>query len=113
MAEHMKLTTADGCPVADNQNSLTAGPRGPLLMQDVHLLEVMQHFNRERIPERVVHAKGSAAYGTLTIEHDITQYTKAKLFGKSARRLSVCCDFQRWRVNVAQPTPSVMCVGLR
>jgi catalase len=86
MADHVKLTTADGIPVADNQNSLTAGPRGPLLMQDVHLLEVMQHFNRERIPERVVHAKGSAAYGTFTVEHDITQYTKAKLFGKVGKK---------------------------
>ncbi len=86
MPDHVKLTTAEGCPVADNQNSLTAGPRGPLLMQDVHLLEVMQHFNRERIPERVVHAKGSAAYGTFTVEHDITQYTKAKLFGKVGKK---------------------------
>ena len=65
MSHHHILTTADGAPIADNQNALTAGARGPLLMQDVQLLEQMQHFNRERIPERVVHAKGSGAYGTL------------------------------------------------
>jgi len=74
------LTTAGGNPVADNQNSLTAGPRGPVLLADYHLVEKMAHFNRERIPERVVHAKGSAAYGTLTITQDITRYTRAKLF---------------------------------
>lgn len=74
------LTTASGIPVADNQNSLTAGPRGPVLLQDVHLIEKLQHFNRERIPERVVHAKGSGAYGTFTVTHDISRYTRAKLF---------------------------------
>jgi catalase len=57
MTEHKTLTTADGIPVADNQNSLTAGERGPILMQDFHLMEKLAHFNRERIPERVVHAK--------------------------------------------------------
>ena len=57
------MTTAAGAPVGDNQNSLTAGPRGPVLMQDLLLIEKMAHFNRERIPERVVHAKGSGAHG--------------------------------------------------
>ncbi|MFZ5494749.1 MAG: catalase [Verrucomicrobiota bacterium] len=76
------LTTASGIPVADNQNTLTAGPRGPVLLQDFHLLEKLAHFNRERIPERVVHAKGSAAYGKLTVTHDITKYSKAKIFSK-------------------------------
>jgi catalase len=93
MPETTRLTTSDGCPVADNQNSLTAGPRGPLLMQDVHLLEEMQHFNRERIPERVVHAKGSAAYGTLTVEHDITKYTKAKLFSEVGKKTEMLLRF--------------------
>ncbi|HSR54422.1 MAG TPA: catalase [Acidobacteriota bacterium] len=74
------LTTAAGIPVADNQNSITAGPRGPVLMQDFHLIEKMAHFNRERIPERVVHAKGAGAYGTFTVTGDITQYSKAKIF---------------------------------
>lgn len=74
------LTTASGIPVPDNQNSITAGPRGPVLLQDFHLIEKLQHFNRERIPERVVHAKGSGAYGSFTVTHDITRYTHAKLF---------------------------------
>jgi catalase len=81
MNDTTRLTTASGIPVADNQNSVTAGPRGAVLLQDFHLIEKLQHFNRERIPERVVHAKGSGAYGTFTVTHDITPYTKAKLFG--------------------------------
>ncbi len=72
------LTTTAGAPIADNQNSISAGPRGPLLMQDYQLLEKLAHQNRERVPERVVHAKGSAAYGVLKITHDISAYTKAK-----------------------------------
>ncbi|MEQ9518200.1 MAG: catalase [Parvibaculum sp.] len=72
------LTTTTGAPVGDNQNSLTAGPRGPLLVQDWQLMEKHAHFNRERIPERVVHAKGSGAYGTLKITGDISAFTKAK-----------------------------------
>src|SRR5882724_8303281 len=79
------LTTTGGNPIADNQNSLTAGPRGPLLMQDYQLLEKLAHQNRERIPERTVHAKGTAAYGTLTITHDITKYTKASVFKHCAK----------------------------
>jgi len=75
-----KLTTAAGCPVAHNQNIKTAGPRGPQLMEDVWFLEKLAHFNREVIPERRMHAKGSAAYGTFTVTHDITKYTKADIF---------------------------------
>ncbi len=87
MSERKTLTTADGMPVADNQNSLSVGPRGPLLSQDFHLAEKMAHFNRERIPERVVHAKGAGAFGTFTVTHDITKYSKAKVFERrSARR---------------------------
>src|SRR5262247_1502070 len=80
MADNKTLTTAAGIPVPDNQNSLTAGPRGPLLVQDWQLFEKHADFNRERIPERVVHAKGSGAYGTLTITGDITRYSQAKVF---------------------------------
>ncbi len=76
------MTTAAGVPVADNQNSQTAGPRGPVLMQDYQLMEKMAHFNRERVPERVVHAKGAGAYGTLTVTRDLSRYTRAKLFSK-------------------------------
>ena len=72
------LTTSAGIPVGDNQNALTAGPRGPILVQDWQLFEKHAHFNRERIPERVVHAKGSAAFGTIKITGDISRYTKAK-----------------------------------
>ncbi|HET9236994.1 MAG TPA: catalase [Oligoflexus sp.] len=74
------LTTAGGHPVSQNQHSLTAGSRGPLLMQDMHLVEKLAHFNRERIPERVVHAKGSGAYGTFTVTQDITRFTRASVF---------------------------------
>lgn len=93
MSEHKTLTTADGMPVGDNQNSLTAGPRGPLLMQDFHLLEKMAHFNRERIPERVVHAKGAGAFGTFTVTGDITQYTKAALFSQVGKRTEMLARF--------------------
>lgn len=77
-----RLTTAHGIPVADNQNSQTAGRFGPVLLQDVHLLEKLAHFNRERIPERVVHAKGAGAYGYLEITEDITHLTKAVPFAR-------------------------------
>jgi len=79
MSDQPILTTASGAPVADNQNSRSAGARGPLLLDDFHLVEKLAHFNREVIPERRVHAKGSGAYGTLTVTADITRYTSAKL----------------------------------
>ncbi len=88
-----RMTTASGIPVADNQNSLSAGPRGPLLLQDFHLIEKLQHFNRERIPERVVHAKGSGAYGTFTVTHDITAFTKAKLFAEVGKQTETFLRF--------------------
>jgi catalase len=86
-------TTAHGQPIADNQNSLTAGPRGPILMQDYQLLEKMATFNRERVPERVVHAKGSGAFGTLTITHDITKYSKAAVFSEVGKKTDVLLRF--------------------
>ncbi|WP_368029848.1 catalase [Arcobacter sp. s6] len=76
------MTTTAGNPISDNQNSMTAGPRGPVLMQDYQLIEKLAHQNRERIPERVVHAKGSAAFGELVITEDISKYTKAKVLQK-------------------------------
>ncbi|MDO9960923.1 catalase [Glaesserella parasuis] len=79
------LTTAAGAPVVDNDNTMSAGPRGPLLLQDVWFQEKLAHFARERIPERVVHAKGSAAYGTFTVTADITKYTKAAVFKPGAQ----------------------------
>src|ERR1700694_1283202 len=80
-----QLTTTAGNPVADNQNALRAGPRGPLLMQDYQLIEKLAHQNRERIPERPVHAKGWGAYGTLTISGDISKYSRAKALQAGAR----------------------------
>jgi catalase len=87
------LTTDAGAPVADNQNSLTAGPRGPLLVQDYQLFEKHAHFNRERIPERVVHAKGSAAHGVLTITQDISRYSKASVFQGVGRQTPLLLRF--------------------
>ncbi|MFC5460979.1 catalase [Massilia niabensis] len=87
------ITTASGIPVADNQNSITAGPRGPVLLQDFHLIEKLQHFNRERIPERVVHAKGSGAFGTFTVTHDITGYTRAQVFASLGKQTPVFLRF--------------------
>ena len=87
------LTTTAGSPWPDNQNSESAGPRGPLLLQDYQLIEKLAHQNRERIPERVVHAKGSGAYGTFTVTQDISKYTKAKLFSEIGKRTDILMRF--------------------
>lgn len=87
------LSSASGIPLADNQNSISAGSRGPLLLQDFHMIEKLQHFNRERIPERVVHAKGSGAYGSFTVTHDITRYTKARLFSEIGKTTETFARF--------------------
>lgn len=93
MSQEKILTTASGAPVADNQNSRSAGPRGPLLLDDFHLIEKLAHFNRENIPERRVHAKGSAAFGTFTVTADITRYTCAKLFSEIGKQTEVLLRF--------------------
>jgi len=87
------LTTTAGAPVPDNQNSKSAGPHGPLLLENYQLLEKLAHQNRERIPERVVHAKGSGAYGTFTVTHDITRYTRAAIFGEIGKQTDVLARF--------------------
>jgi catalase len=87
------MTTAFGIPVADDLNSLTAGQRGPVLMQDVHLLEKLAHFDRERIPERVVHAKGAGAYGYFEVQADVTRFTKAKFLSDVGKRTDVFARF--------------------
>jgi catalase len=87
------MTTSSGRPVGDNQNSVTAGPRGPVLMEDYLLFEKMAQFNRERIPERVVHAKGAGAHGTFTVTGDITRYTSARLFGQIGKKTEVLARF--------------------
>ena len=79
------MTTTAGNPISDNQNSITAGERGPVLLQDYQLIEKLAHQNRERIPERVVHAKGSGAFGVLEITEDISKYTKAKVLQKGEK----------------------------
>ena len=84
MSKTPTMTTSAGAPVPDNQNSVSAGPRGPLLLQDYQLIEKLAHQNRERIPERVVHAKGWGAHGTLTITGDISKYTSAKVLQPGA-----------------------------
>lgn len=71
MNENKKLTTRNGSPVVDNHNIMTAGRRGPVLLQDVWFLEKLAHFDREVIPERRMHAKGSGAFGSFTVTHDI------------------------------------------
>jgi len=87
------LTTNFGAPVDDDQNTLTAGSPGPALLQDVHLIEKLAHFDRERIPERVVHAKGAGAHGYFEVTHDVTQYTKAKFLSEVGIRTEVFARF--------------------
>lgn len=87
------ITTASGRPLDDVENSITAGPRGPVLQEDYVGFERLAHFNRERIPERVVHAKGGGAYGTFTVTHDISQYTRAKLFSKVGNQCDMLARF--------------------
>jgi catalase len=94
MAKDKKtLTTAFGIPVADDQNSMTAGERGPVLLQDVHLLEKLLHFDRERIPERVVHAKGAGAFGYFEVTADVTKHTKAKFLSPVGKKTEVFMRF--------------------
>src|SRR5208337_2890869 len=80
------LTTESGAPVADNQNSRTAGAGGPVLLEDNHLIEKLAHFDRERIPERVVHAKGSGAHGYFEVTADVSRWTKAKFLQPAGKR---------------------------
>ncbi|MGV9389680.1 catalase, partial [Streptomyces olivaceus] len=87
------LTTESGAPVADNQNSASAGIGGPLLIQDQHLIEKLARFNRERIPERVVHARGSGAYGHFEVTDDVTGFTHADFLSAVGRRTEVFLRF--------------------
>ena len=87
------LTTSTGAPVDDNQNSLTAGPDGPILLQDLHLIDKLAHFDRERIPERVVHAKGAGAHGYFEVTHDVTKYCKAKFLESVGKRTPIFLRF--------------------
>ena len=87
------LTTNQGSPVKDDQNSLTAGARGPILIQDTHLLEKLAHFNRERVPERVVHAKGAGAYGEFVVTNDVSDYTKAAFLSTVGKKTEMFARF--------------------
>ncbi|KPI89353.1 Catalase [Leptomonas seymouri] len=89
----MRLTTEFGAPLVNNDNTMTAGPRGPTLLQDVWLLEKLAHFDREEIPERRMHAKGTGAFGTFTVTNDITKYTKAKLFSEVGKQTELFVRF--------------------
>lgn len=93
MSERKTMTTSAGAPISDNQNSMTAGERGPVLMQDWQLIEKLAHQNRERIPERVVHAKGWGAHGTFTVTHDITAFSRAKIFGVVGKQTPMLARF--------------------
>ena len=88
-----KLTTNGGAPVANNNHVMTAGPRGPMLMQDVWFQEKLASFDREVIPERRMHAKGSGAFGTFTVTHDISRYTKAKIFSEIGKKTDLFVRF--------------------
>ncbi|MGG0464054.1 catalase KatA [Priestia aryabhattai] len=87
------LTTSWGAPIGDNQNSMTAGSPGPTLIQDVHLLEKLAHFNRERVPERVVHAKGAGAHGYFEVTNDVSTYTKAAFLSEVGKRTPLFVRF--------------------
>lgn len=91
--DHQRLTTATGSPVVSHSNSMTAGKRGPILLQDVFLIEKLANFNREVIPERRMHAKGSGAFGTFTVTNDITKYTKAKIFSEVGKQTEMFARF--------------------
>ena len=88
-----KLTKASGAPIENNQDSMTAGPRGPIVFEDTWLFEKNAHFNREVIPERRMHAKGSGAFGTFTVTKDITKYTKAKIFSEVGKKTEMFARF--------------------
>src|SRR3974377_2215260 len=92
-SSNTKLTTAAGAPVSDNQNTMTAGPSGPALLQDVWFLEKLAQFDREVIPERRMHAKGSGAFGTFTVTQDIPRYTKAKIFSAVGKKTELFTRF--------------------
>lgn len=93
MTDRPRMTTSAGAPVPDNQNVQTAGPRGPVLLQDYQLIEKLAHQNRERIPERVVHAKGWGAFGTLTVTRDLSAYTRAKVFSEAGKKTDLLLRF--------------------
>src|SRR6201990_2654515 len=93
MATEKLFTNATGSPVPDNTNIMTAGRRGPALLQDIWLIEKLAHFDREVIPEARMHAKGWGAYGSFTVTHDITRFTKAKIFSEIGKQTQMFARF--------------------
>lgn len=93
MKEKKKLSSVSGRPISENQNVKTAGRKGPMLLEDFWFLEKLAHFDREVIPERRMHAKGSGAFGTFTVTHDITDFTKAKLFSAPGKQTPLFVRF--------------------
>jgi len=96
------LTTGTGCPIDTKTSTMTVGPRGPILLQDVQFLDEMSHFDRERIPERVVHAKGGGAFGYFEVTNDISKYCKAAIFNRIGKRTPCVVRFStvgKYNVN--------------
>lgn len=107
------LTAENGRPVADNQNTQTAGVRGPVTLQDPWLVEKLAHFDREVIPERRMHAKGSGAHGTFTVTHDISAYTRASIFSEVGKRTDCFVRFSTVAGSVALPMQSAIFAALQ
>ena len=101
-----KLTSVNGRPIADNEDSQTAGLRGPIVLQDPWMLEKLAHFDREVIPERRMHAKGSGAYGTFTVTHDITRYTRASIFSRIGKQTECFVRFSTVAGNAVPLMPN-------
>lgn len=91
--DKQRLTSENGRPIADNQNIQTTGVRGPVLLQDPWYTEKIAHFDREVIPERRMHAKGSGAFGTFTVTNDITEFTRASIFSEVGKKTECLVRF--------------------
>jgi catalase len=91
--ENRIITTSNGDPVDNNQHSMTAGPNGPILLQDFHLIDKLAHFDRERIPERVVHAKGSGAFGEFEVTDDVSKYCRANFLNEVGKKTPLFVRF--------------------
>lgn len=101
--QEKRLTSESGAPIVDNQNSQTAGANGPILMQDVQLIEKLARFDRERIPERVVHARGSGAFGFFEVTKDVSKWTKAKFLNQIGKKTEVFARFSTVALESGSP----------
>ena len=113
-ADHPTLTTNHGMPVSDNQNQLKSGTRGPVLLEDHVYREKINHFDHERIPERIVHARGTGAHGYFELTDSLSDITKADVFQRKGDQGATCsCASQRWRVAPAPSTRRATCAASR